>query len=134
MIDPVNFITPLRKRVNLRKSREIMERLKAIVREANIAILIPRQIKPPARVEYAPNVDMVISLFKPSDEDTQIQMHVLKQRKPKAPSSEEVTFLFNDPHCCDKAVLWIKTLPVFGDDDYTGVSITHCPFCGKKLL
>lgn len=86
MNDPIYRITdPNHKPIPLAKAREIAEGLRKLAKEANIAIVIPRQVHPPTRVEFPVNVDMIFGLYSPKadDSDAQIEMHVLKSRKPE---------------------------------------------------
>jgi len=86
MKDSFHRITgPGHKPIPLAKAREIAEGLRKLAKEANIAIVIPRQVHPPARVEFPVGVDMVFGLYSPKadDSDAQIELHVLKSRKPE---------------------------------------------------
>lgn len=142
MKDPIYPLTD-RPPMPLEKARKIMSRLRDLCREANVAIVIPRQVKPPARVEFPVNVDMVIGLYKPSDADTQIEMHVLKSRASKAPHR-----VGDRADCCDDAhetISWFMSdfgsgpekdgwaIPIHGGGDCTMFNVTFCPFCGTRF-
>jgi len=112
MKDSIHRITePGHKPISLAKAREIMEHLRRLAKEANIAVVIPRQVHPPARVEFPVNVDMVFGLYSPKadDSDAQIEMYVLKSRKPKR--EPYTTIQTESSFCpeCDKPVVLLST-------------------------